>query len=184
MLPSFYDAPGFIAALAAVARELPEEQLPDHVLISFHGLPERQIRKSDADRCALLRLRVVLRRDRPGESLLLPRAVLPPPHVRSRKALGLGTRALDALVPVAARPHARGSSPTPTRSCPQPSPSAASGGSPSSCPSFVADCLETIEEIGIRGREQWLALGGEELVLIPCVNAHPAWVDALPGMDP
>ena len=47
------------------------------------------------------------------------------------------------------------------------------------CPSFVADCLETLEEIGIRAREQWLALGGEELVLIPCVNAHPLWVDAL-----
>jgi ferrochelatase len=49
------------------------------------------------------------------------------------------------------------------------------------CPSFVADCLETLEEIGIRAREQWLALGGEELVLIPCLNAHPLWVETLAG---
>lgn len=48
-------------------------------------------------------------------------------------------------------------------------------------PSFAVDCLETLEEIGIRGREQWLGLGGEELVLIPCLNAHPLWVEVLAG---
>lgn len=46
------------------------------------------------------------------------------------------------------------------------------------CPSFVADCLETLEEIGIRAREQWLKAGGEELTLVPCMNANEAWVDA------
>jgi ferrochelatase len=44
------------------------------------------------------------------------------------------------------------------------------------CPTFVADCLETLEEIGMRAREQWLALGGEELVLVPSLNAEPRWV--------
>ena len=44
------------------------------------------------------------------------------------------------------------------------------------CPSFVADCLETLEEVGIRGAEQWRSLGGEALELVPCVNAHPAFV--------
>jgi ferrochelatase len=47
------------------------------------------------------------------------------------------------------------------------------------CPSFVADCLETVEEIGIRAREQWRALGGEELQLVECLNAHPTWVEAV-----
>ena len=47
------------------------------------------------------------------------------------------------------------------------------------CPSFVTDCLETIEEIGIRAKEQWLALGGEELTLIPCLNDNPLWVNAI-----
>ncbi|MEX1280568.1 MAG: ferrochelatase, partial [Acidimicrobiia bacterium] len=44
---------------------------------------------------------------------------------------------------------------------------------------FTADCLETIEEIGIRAREQWEELGGDDLLLVPCVNAHPAWVTAV-----
>lgn len=47
------------------------------------------------------------------------------------------------------------------------------------CPSFVADCLETLEEIGIRAKEQWMQLGGEDLRVIPCVNAHPLWIEAL-----
>ena len=47
------------------------------------------------------------------------------------------------------------------------------------CPSFVADCLETLEEIGIRAKEQWLQAGGEELTLIPCLNADERWISAI-----
>ena len=47
------------------------------------------------------------------------------------------------------------------------------------CPAFVADCLETLEEIGIRARAQFKAAGGDELVLVPSLNATPAWVDAV-----
>jgi protoporphyrin/coproporphyrin ferrochelatase len=47
------------------------------------------------------------------------------------------------------------------------------------CPAFVADCLETLEEIGIRLTEQWKAAGGETLTLVPSLNATPAWIDAV-----
>jgi ferrochelatase len=47
------------------------------------------------------------------------------------------------------------------------------------CPAFVADCLETVEEIGIRAREQFKRAGGEELVLVPSLNATQPWVDAV-----
>ena len=47
------------------------------------------------------------------------------------------------------------------------------------CPSFVADCLETLEEIGIRAKEQWLSLGGEQCSLIPCLNTSDRWVEAI-----
>jgi ferrochelatase len=46
------------------------------------------------------------------------------------------------------------------------------------CPAFVADCLETLEEIGIRARESFEAHGGEELRLVPSLNSDDAWVDA------
>lgn len=47
------------------------------------------------------------------------------------------------------------------------------------CPSFVADCLETLEEIGIRLKEQWLKLSGEQLTLVPSLNAGDEWVEAI-----
>jgi ferrochelatase len=50
------------------------------------------------------------------------------------------------------------------------------------CPSFVADCLETLEEIGLRAKQQWLELGGESFTLIPCVNDHHLFVDSIKTM--
>ena len=47
------------------------------------------------------------------------------------------------------------------------------------CPAFVADCLETEEEIGIRAQEQWIGLGGESLALVPSLNATDVWVQAV-----
>jgi ferrochelatase len=50
------------------------------------------------------------------------------------------------------------------------------------CPAFVSDCLETLEEIGLRGRETFLEAGGSESTLIPCLNEHPLWLEALERM--
>lgn len=47
------------------------------------------------------------------------------------------------------------------------------------CPAFVADCIETLEEIGDRGLEQFREAGGEELVLVPCLNDDEQWAVAL-----
>jgi ferrochelatase len=47
------------------------------------------------------------------------------------------------------------------------------------CPAFVSDCLETIEEIGIRGEQTFTEAGGTSLSLIPCMNEHPRWIQAL-----
>ena len=49
------------------------------------------------------------------------------------------------------------------------------------CPAFVADCLETLEEIDIQLREQWQGLGGEDMLRLPCPNAHPRFVEAVAG---
>jgi len=49
------------------------------------------------------------------------------------------------------------------------------------CPAFVSDCLETLEEIAIRGKETFMGAGGEQYEMIPCLNADPLWVQALAG---
>ena len=50
------------------------------------------------------------------------------------------------------------------------------------CPAFVSDCLETLEEMDIRGRQTFLAKGGEAFTYVPCMNEHPAWMSALETM--
>ncbi len=47
------------------------------------------------------------------------------------------------------------------------------------CPAFVSDCLETLEEIAVEGKETFLHAGGESFEMIPCLNVHPLWVSAL-----
>ena len=46
-------------------------------------------------------------------------------------------------------------------------------------PAFVSDCLETIEEIGMEGKETFLEAGGKEFHLVPCLNEQPKWIDLL-----
>jgi ferrochelatase len=47
------------------------------------------------------------------------------------------------------------------------------------CPAFVSDCLETLEEIAIQGKETFLQAGGESFTMIPCLNVHPLWVKTI-----
>jgi ferrochelatase len=47
------------------------------------------------------------------------------------------------------------------------------------CPAFVSDCLETLEEIAMRGKEIFLEAGGESFTMIPCLNIQPLWVEAI-----
>ena len=47
------------------------------------------------------------------------------------------------------------------------------------CPGFTADCLETLDEIGREGAEQFSSGGGQQFHLVPCLNDHPAWLDAI-----
>ena len=178
ILPSFYAEPGYIAALAAVARELPEAQRPDHVLISFHGLPERQIRKSDLSGAHCFASESCCDAIGPANRFCY-RAQCAATARALAKALGLGpehwTLSFQSRL---------GRTPWIQPYTDEVLPQLYERGFRRLavvCPSFVADCLETLEEIGLRAREQWLALGGEELALIPCVNAHPAWVDVLAG---
>jgi ferrochelatase len=176
VLPPFFAEPGFVRALVAVARELPEEQRPDHLLISFHGLPERQIRAADPGGAHCLASptccdaigpanRFCYRAQCAATARALARALRLEPDewtLSFQSRLGRTPWIRPYTDEVLPQLYERGIRRLAV-----------------ACPSFVSDCLETLEEIGIRGREQWLALGGEELVLVPCVNAHPAWVGTL-----
>jgi ferrochelatase len=46
-------------------------------------------------------------------------------------------------------------------------------------PGFTADCLETLDELGNEGQEQFEEGGGETVSVVPCLNDHPSWLDAM-----
>jgi len=173
VLPEFFAEPGFVAALAAVTAPALAAFRPDHVLFSYHGLPERHMRAADPT----------------GRHCLASPdccAALVAANARCYRAQCFATtRALAAELGLAAEAHSLafqsrlGRDPWIKPYTDVRLPELAAAGVKRLavlCPSFAADCLETLEEVGIRAAAQWRALGGEALQLVPCVNAHPAFV--------
>lgn len=175
LLTPFYDQPEYLDALVDSAKPYLEQGF-DHLLLSFHGLPERHLHKRDpsghclkgADCCRTASPQVLANCYRAqclrSAQLFAERMGLRPEQwsVSFQSRLGRAkwiepyTEArLDELAKQGVKKLLV------------------------MCPAFVADCIETLEEIGDRGREQFVEAGGESLQLVPCLNDHPRWVAAL-----
>jgi ferrochelatase len=172
IVPAFHADPGFLAAWAEVARPALAAARPDHVLMSFHGLPERQIKKSGDARCLT---NGCCDRAPSGTNGRCYRAQC----YATARALAERLGVTDYTVCFQSR---LGRTPWITPHTDRVIDELAGKGVKRLavlCPAFVADCLETLEEIGLRARAQFQAAGGEELVLVPSLNASPAWIDAV-----
>jgi len=158
----YADHPGYIAALAARitahwerhGRELWSGVNDARLVLSFHGIPQRNVRLGDPYQAECLATARAL-----TEALKLPteqvvvcfqsrfgRAEwLQPYTVQTLKALARsGVTKVDVF-----------------------------------CPGFTSDCLETLEEINDEAREEFLAAGGKEFRYIPCLNDQAEWISAL-----
>ncbi len=173
-VPAFFDDPGFLGAFEAVAKPVLAEANPDHVLLSFHGLPVRQIVKTDPAGVQCFKTETCC------DSLANPSCYRAQSYATARSlATRLGLPADKFTVCFQSR---LGRTPWI-----QPYTDVLLDELPKQgikrlavmCPAFVADCLETIEEIGMRAKDQWKAAGGEELVLVPSLNATVPWVEAV-----
>jgi ferrochelatase len=177
VLPPYYDRPEYIHALVVSASPYLEQE-HDHLLFSFHGVPERHLWKANPDcrdcssrpdcsapgaasrdcyrrHCLETMSRFVAVTGLTGgsfsfafQSRLGVDAWLKP-YTHDR-IVRLARSGVRKLMVI--------------------------------CPAFTVDCLETIEEIGMRAKEAFLEAGGSEFTLIPCLNDHSAWVDALGRM--
>jgi ferrochelatase len=172
----FWNAPEFLDLLADRLRVAMEREQPDHVLFSYHGVPERHCQRTDLTGAHCLKASTccdaIVQANRhcyraqcfATTREVVARLGLAPEQytVAFQSRLGrtpwirpytdhllteLGQRGLKKVLVAE--------------------------------PSFVADCLETLEEIGIRGREDFQAAGGGELTLVPSLNAGEDWGRAL-----
>jgi ferrochelatase len=176
--PPFYNHPQYISALVASAQDFLAKGY-DHLLFSFHGLPERQIRKSDPTGCHCLATATCCQGSHPAQATCYRAQCF---------------KTVEAFVQAAGVPAEKYSVAFQSRLGRDPwlKPYTdyelvrfASDGKRKLlviCPAFVSDCLETLEEIGIRGRETFIGAGGSDCAQIPCLNEHPLWLEALAGM--
>ena len=176
--PPYGSSPDYIDALTASATNYLEAGY-DHLLFSFHGVPERHLKKSDPTH---------------RHCLTVPHCCegASPAHATCYRAQCLKTVA--AFVQHAGVPPEKFSVSFQSRLGRDPwlkpytdlelaeLPKRGVKNLLVICPAFVSDCLETLEEIGIRGRETFLAAGGKDFIQIPCLNEHPRWIAALEKM--
>jgi ferrochelatase len=176
ILQPFFDQPEYVQALVDSAR--PHlQQAHDHVLLSFHGLPERHLHKLDPTRSHCLKGADCCQ-TAPAEVLA---TCYRAQCIQSAEAFAKLMGIPDGKWSVSFQSRlgrAKWIEPYTEARLDE---LAAKGVKKLlvMCPAFVADCIETLEEIGDRGAEQFKAAGGEELVLIPCLNDDPHWAAAL-----
>lgn len=174
VINQFYANPHYIDASATIIREHLKTHAVDYILFSYHGLPERHLNKSHCHAvcdhlhtCPAINTanQYCYRAQCYTTTRLIAEKLLFTPDqygVSFQSRLGRTPWIkpyTDLLLPELRKRGIKNIAMT--------------------SPSFVADCLETLEEINIRTRAQWLQLGGEEFIFIPCLNATPVWRDAV-----
>lgn len=155
LLEDFHDHPAYIAALAeGVRAHWRRHGRGERLVMSFHGLPQRAVDRGDpyARQCEATARALAAALGLPAEGYFLTY------QSRFGPARWLRPYTEPTLVRLAREGVRRVDV---------------------VCPGFVADCLETLEEIGVEARKAFLASGGGALQRVPCLNDGPAWIDAL-----
>jgi len=171
----FYDDPAYVEILAQSLKDaLPAEY--DQILFSYHGVPERQIKKGDVSKSHCLNVANCCQKDSPVQQFCYRHQTVDTTRLVAEKlnldAKKYSTSFQSRLGPI------QWLTPYTDKTIE----AFAKNGVKKLvvlCPAFVSDCLETIEEIGEEAREDFLHHGGEEFTLVPCLNDQVSWAKLL-----
>jgi ferrochelatase len=172
----FHGDAGFLDACAGIGRRQLESLAPDHVLFSYHGLPERQIQKGEGEPGHCLKADDSCCAALSAKNNYCYRAQCFETTRQLARRLGLQPGAYGTCFQsrLGRTPWIK----------PYTDVVLAELGKQGKKkllvfePSFTADCLETLEEIIMRGQATFLEAGGKELTLVPSLNGDDAWVKA------
>jgi protoporphyrin/coproporphyrin ferrochelatase len=170
----FFDEPDYIHAMAENIKPYLQEAY-DHILFSYHGIPERHVRKSDPTGCHCLKVEnccevksdahaFCYRHQCFTTTKLVTQALNIPSNkfsISFQSRLGKGWLQPFTDIRLEEMPK-EGIKKLLIL-----------------CPAFVSDCLETLEEIEMRGKETFMEAGGTSYKMIPCLNSNALWVDTL-----
>ena len=175
-LPPFYDRPEFIDAFAHNVGDHLANEPADHVVFSFHSLPEKHLTRLHPQHCLqaanccdqITSANLNCYRAQcffTAKAIALQVGLTPERYTVSfQSRLGRAKWIEPTTEPTLRDLASRGVNRVAVAS-----------------PSFVADCLETLEEIAIRARQTFISAGGEDLRLIPSLNSDKLWVEAVAG---
>lgn len=173
-LKSFYNSPLFLRAYAEMGMPFVEKDTFDRIIFSFHGLPESQVRQTECilGFCQFNGCCAEITQGNThcyrAQCYETARGVASQLQIEpSQYEVAFQSRLTNRWI----RPF--------TDELYRKLPTVGVKRLLVFCPSFVADCLETLEEVSVRGEAIFRSAGGEKVTLVPCLNAHPNWVDTL-----
>lgn len=174
VMPPFFREPAFIEGVAARIRNTMEPG--DHVLFSYHGLPERHLAKADPTGAHCLRTEDCCETASAAHDTCYRHQCRETTRALAAR-LGLERYSVGFQSRLGRLPWLRPYTDEVLAELPGQDIRHLTV----ACPAFTADNLETLEEIGIRGRETFLGAGGTSFRLAPCLNDDPDWARAIAG---
>ena len=172
----FYEDPGLIEGFARQAERTLADFVPDQVIFSFHGLPVRQVQRTDkTGRHCLASMQCCEQLGEVNRDCYRAQCYATARKIATRLGLVAGKYSVAFQSRLGRTEWIRPYTDDLYRDLPKKGVRRLAV----LCPAFVADCLETLEEVALRGRDEFVAHGGEELRLVPSLNATDLWVDTV-----
>ncbi len=171
----FYNDILYINALAESIRPYLKNDY-DKILFSYHGIPERHVKKSDITGTHCLQLNNCCHINSPVHKFCYRHQTIVTTELVA-KALQIPAEKLEQTFQ-----SRLGNDPWLTPFTAKRLTELPNEGIKKLlvvCPAFVSDCLETLEEIAMQGKESFINAGGESLTLIPCLNLQPLWINTV-----
>jgi ferrochelatase len=175
MVPPFYKEPDYINAMAESMRPYLQQDY-DQLLFSYHGLPERHMTKADPTHKHCLQVNDCCHVDSPAHATCYRHQVFKTSELVAEK-LGIPREkwALSFQSRLGREEWLKPYTALRLEELPKEGVKKLL----IVCPAFVSDCLETLEEIAMEGKKSFLESGGDSFTMIPCMNIHPLWVQAV-----
>lgn len=176
VLPAFYNDESYLSVISEQMKSEQEDDTYDHFLFSYHGLPERHIKKSDITQShCKIDASCCVTPSPAHEFCYRHQAYKSTEEIASRLGLKEGTYSTSFQSRLGRDPWLQ---PYTDETLVK----LAEEGKKNIkvvAPSFVADCLETLEEMDMENREVFMESGGEKYQFISCLNTYPGWIDVL-----
>lgn len=171
----YYEQEDYLAALCDSIRPYLQADY-DRILFSYHGIPERHIRKSDVTGCHCLQVSNCCETPSPAHAYCYRHQCLVTSK-RVAETLGIPKEKWEMTFQsrLGRDPWLLPYTAVRLEELPKQEVKKVLV----VCPAFVSDCLETLEEMAEEGKEIFLHAGGTSFIAIPCLNVHPLWVAAL-----